>query len=163
MKSIFVLFLLLMVCSTSCTFTQENEDIVKTDTTAVRDSSLLHPEVKPDSVADTLAVLKTRECKSFDVEMGTGEECVLTGTTIEAVYKDLYRAKSIDGIRFLPRQLPTESMVKVIDKDALMSVEFKWTDKNHLKVEFFYQGGSTDLVLEQVGSTVKQGIYKYSD
>lgn len=102
-------------------------------------------------------------CHQVESEMGSGEECTLPGTTIQQEYRNLIQNKMIEGIEFLPDTLPEQTKAKEINKEGLLSADYKWDGKDKLQIVINYDGGVTEIKLIQTGKNLKRAVYYSAD
>jgi len=106
--------------------------------------------------------IKDQDCKTITVEMGKGEECILKNTTIEKVYANIIKNGEVDDYKYLLKLIPKNDKTIEINKDGLMSIEYK-VQKNKIEISFSYSGGVTEVNLEKVDNDIKRSIIYYAD
>ncbi|HEX8575912.1 MAG TPA: hypothetical protein VF677_06420 [Flavobacterium sp.] len=106
---------------------------------------------------------KVDNCKDITIEMGSGKECFFENTSITNAYTQLINSKEIADSKYLLKVLPKSNQLVKVDDKGLISIEYKWQNSDQLLIEFFYNGGSTDIKLNRQGDGVLRGIYKYAD
>lgn len=102
-------------------------------------------------------------CKTFEKEMTSGEECIIYNTKVSEVYKMIIDRKIIDDTHFLEKKLPTKDINKKIDENGLISITYKIRENNSITILFQYDGGETTIELQNVENNVIRKITYSAD
>lgn len=101
-------------------------------------------------------------CKEITGEMASGQECILSSTTLEKAYQDLINKGAVNDSKYLPKQLPAKNASMEINKGGLMNIDFKITGSK-VSIEMLYAGGTTDITFEKQGNNVKRTVMYNAD
>ncbi len=102
------------------------------------------------------------DCKEFEEEMTSGEECIIYNTTINTVYDNLIQEKKLDGIEFLEKKLPLKGFVKEINNNGLITITYN-IKKDISRILMRYDGGETTIELKKTGNNVIRKIIYSAD
>jgi len=118
---------------------------------------------------DTVAVVKEEktkkadeDCKDIEVEMGSGKECIVKTTDLNAIYQGIIANKEVEETEFYLTTIPTENKSVTINKNGLISIDYEIT-KDKVAIAMNYEGGLTEVTLEKIKDTIKKSIYHYAD
>lgn len=118
---------------------------------------------------DTVAVVKEEkakkvdeDCKDIQVEMGSGRECIVKTTDLNAVYQGIIANKEVEETEFYLATIPTENKSVTINKNGLITIDYEIT-KDKVAITMNYEGGVTEVTLEKIKDTIKKSIYHYAD
>lgn len=112
-------------------------------------------------IVNKIAENKT-DCKEFEEEMTSGEECIIRNTTINSVYKELIMGKTIEDTEFLEKELPQKKIVKKINSNGLVSITYN-IKKDNSEILMRYDGGETTIELKKIGNDVVRRIIYSAD
>ncbi|WP_415325556.1 hypothetical protein [Chryseobacterium sp. MMS23-Vi53] len=121
-------------------------------------------ESKENIVVDqnVTAESKKEDCRKIEVEMGSGEECIIKNTLMIEVYEDLIKNKKIDDSNLLIPKLPNANKEFKIGKSGLISIEYR-IQESKIQISMLYEGGLTEILIEQEGKNVKRTIIYNAD
>lgn len=118
---------------------------------------------------DTVTVVKEEkaekadeDCKDIQVEMGSGRECIVKTTDLNAVYQGIIANKEVEETEFYLTTIPTENKSVTINKNGLISIDYEIT-KDKVAIAMNYEGGVTEVTLEKIKDSIKKSIYHYAD
>jgi len=119
---------------------------------------------------DTITAVKTKkevkelkeDCKDFEVEMGSGRQCILQDTDLEKVYQNIIKNKEVEESNYLLSAIPNESKSVEVNENGLISIDYQMF-KNKVAISMNYEGGVTEVTLEKINNTVKRSIFHYAD
>ncbi len=94
--------------------------------------------------------------------MGSGEECIIKNSSIKKVYEDLIKNRKVDDSNLLLSQLPNTDKEIKIDNNGVISIEYKVETKK-IEISMLYDGGLTEILLEQEGKNIKRSIIYNAD
>jgi hypothetical protein len=124
---------------------------------------------KPTDTITAVKIEKTEkkveekeDCKDIEVEMGDGRECILTNVNLDKAYQNIIKNKLVEESNYFLNTIPTENKSVAINKDGLISIDYKIT-KDKVVISMNYGGGNTEVTLEKINNTVKRSIYHYAD
>lgn len=104
----------------------------------------------------------SKNCKETSTDDGSKEECIFENQTIESVYKSIIENKEIENSNFLLKALPLKTISKNINQDGIVSIDYIIKDKQ-ITIDFQYEGGVTEILLEKIGSNVKRTFTHSAD
>ncbi len=102
------------------------------------------------------------DCIDLEVEMGSGQECLIKNTTIEKVYKNIILNKELADVRWFLEQLPKENKTLEIKQNGLNTIEY-FIDENAIEILMYYDGGLTELIIKKINNDVKKSIIYNAD
>jgi hypothetical protein len=119
--------------------------------------------ISKKEIENTAEVLdKDKECKTITVEMGKGQECQIKNATIETVYDNIIKNKEVDDFKYLLKSLPRKTKTIEINKNGLINIKYN-VKQDKINIVFSYDGGVTEIDIEQVDSNVLKRIVYYAD
>lgn len=101
-------------------------------------------------------------CKEISGEMASGQECILSSTTLLAAYKDLIDQGAVKDSKYLPKKLPQKNTSIEVNQNGLMNIDFQIA-AGKVSIEMGYAGGITDVILQQQGNNVKRTVMYNAD
>lgn len=105
--------------------------------------------------------LKTN-CKEITGEMLSGEECIISTNSLDAVYNEIVEKSLVRDSEFLLKKLPKINTSQKINKNGIVEISYK-VSKNSVIIEMFYEGGITDVELYRQDQSVKRKIVYNAD
>ncbi|CAM3940003.1 MULTISPECIES: hypothetical protein [Flavobacterium] len=102
------------------------------------------------------------DCIDLEVEMGSGQECLIKNTTIEVVYKNVILNKELEDVKWFLEQLPKENKTLEIKQNGLNTIDYV-IDENAIEVLMYYDGGLTELIIKKMNNDVKKSIIYNAD
>lgn len=104
----------------------------------------------------------SEDCKDITLEMGSGKICIIKSKTIDDVYLDIIKNEEVEDVKYFLKKLPQKSQIVNINKNGLMTIEYKLKN-NIINIIMFYDGGVTEINLEKSGKNVKRSIIYTAD
>lgn len=101
-------------------------------------------------------------CKEIAAEMASGQECILSSTTLKRAYQDLIDRGAVNDSKYLPKELPAKNTSLEINKNGLMNIDFK-INTDRVSIEMRYAGGITEVTFEKQGNKVKRTVMYNTD
>lgn len=111
---------------------------------------------------ENIPTKNNEDCKKIQIEMGSGEECIIKNSSIKKVYEDLIKNRKVDDSNLLLSQLPNTDKEIKIDNNGVISIEYKVETKK-IEISMLYDGGLTEILLEQEGKNIKRSIIYNAD
>jgi len=96
-------------------------------------------------------------CKEIKGTMLQGEECIISGASLEKVYEEMVQKSLVRDAQFLVKKLPKIATTQKIDKNGIIDIKYK-PGNNKIDIEMFYEGGITEIQLVKQGHNVKRKI-----
>lgn len=103
-----------------------------------------------------------KNCKKISREMMSGEECILKNIQIKNGYNDIIKNKLVDDFDFLLKTLPKENQSIEINKNGLITIDYT-INPQKIDISMTYEGGVTEIILEQMGTNLKRKIQYNAD
>lgn len=96
-------------------------------------------------------------CKEIKGTMLRGEECLISGASLEQVYEEMVQKSLVKDAQFLLKKNPKIATTQKINKNGIIDIKYM-PGNNKIDIEMFYEGGITDIHLVKKGQNVKRQI-----
>lgn len=103
-----------------------------------------------------------KRCKKISGEMISGEQCILKDVQIKTAYNNIIENGLVDDAHLLLKAMPAENTSIEINKNGLMMIDYQITQRR-IDISMSYEGGITEIILEQIGKNVKRTIQYNAD
>ena len=103
-----------------------------------------------------------KECIDLEIEMGSGEECLIKNTNIINEYQNIILNKEVEHVEYFYKDLPKVNTNKEIKKDGLNTIEYI-VSKNEVDILMNYDGGLTEVKIQQINNNIKRTIIYNAD
>lgn len=101
-------------------------------------------------------------CKEITGEMLSGEECIISSNSLDAVYSEIIEKSLVRDSEFLLKKLPKSNTSEKINKNGIVEISYR-VNKNSVIIEMLYEGGITDVELYKQNQSVKRKIVYNAD
>ena len=108
-------------------------------------------------------ITKTNNCRDVQVEMGSGKICTFDNTTINDVYINFINSGEFPYTTYLELTIPSDDKVTNIGNNGLISIDYNWESKIKLVITLLFDGGTTEIHLEQKNNNVERSIYNFAN
>jgi Sec-independent protein translocase protein TatA len=155
-EAVLILALLMFGCKKEPNIAEKNvtiRDTVKKEMEILRQVPVEQTAVKEN---------KKTDCKEITGDMMSGEECLISGSSVENVYKEIIDKKLIEDSKYLLKELPKKDTKVEGKENGPMEINYKMANKL-VTIDMEYAGGVTSIELEQKPDGIKRKITHSAD